>query len=120
MFIISSSLPIVMSLLNNSGRPASDGHHSEVLDLLQRGAPPDSEYYSKQYVGRSPLYAACMENHLLSAEYLLKWGAKVSTTSDHRETPLIAASIYQHTDCVKLLLDHHSPTGESVCVCSYW
>ena len=61
-----------------------------------------------------------MKNHPLSAEYLIKWGANVSCNKSYGYTPLITASAHHNTDSVKLLLDHHSPTGESLCVCSYW
>ena len=93
------------------------GRHSEVLDLLQRGAPPDSDYYNKEHGGQSPLFAACWGNPPFSAEYLIKWGANVSFTTEDGFTPLMTASCWHNTDCVKLLLDYHSPTGESVYVC---
>ena len=108
MFIISFFSPHSYGLAEQLWLASHDGRHSEVLDLLQRGAPPDSEYYNKKPEGMSPLYAACWKNHPLSAEYLLKWGANVSSTNQNGTTPLVVASINHRTDCVKLLLDHHS------------
>ena len=90
---------------------SSDGHESEVLELLQRGVPPDSEYYKRANEGRSPLFISCWHNHPLSAEYLLKWGASLITTTDWGSTPLHAS--YNSMDCVRLLLEHRSPASES-------
>ena len=86
------------------------GYDNEVLELLQRGVPPDSEYYQRLHVGQSPLYVSCCYNHPLSAEYLIKWGASVTTATKWGSTPLFAC--YQSLDSVKLLLKHHSPVGE--------
>ena len=89
---------------------SNDGHDREVLELLQRGAPPDCEYYQRVHQGQSPLWIACCYRHLLSAEYLLKWGASVTTTTDSGSTPLHIS--YDTINCVRLLLEHHSPTGK--------
>ena len=94
---------------------SKDGCDNEVLRLLQRGAPPDSEYYQRAHEGQSPLHVSCYYNHPLSAEYLLKWGASVTTINKWGSTPLHAASSDHSMDCVILLLEHNSPTGESEC-----
>ena len=118
----------------------NNGCHGEVLKLLQRGVPPDSEYYWRACRGSSPprtvrrrragvwgvrvqrihdeglspLCVACCRDHSLSAEYLLKWGASVTTTTTRGETPLHFASAHNSMDCVRLLLEHHCPTGEAI------
>ena len=88
-----------------------DGRDSEVLELLQRGVPPDSEYYQRTHDRKSPLWIACLWNHPLSAEYLIKWGASVTTVTMLGSTPLHVACANHRMDCVRILLEHHSPTG---------
>lgn len=83
------------------------GNDGLVLQLLQRGAPPDDEHYCS---GESPLYVSCSQNYPLSAEYLLKWGASVNAITNWGSTPLHASC--NSIDCVRLLLEHHSPTGK--------
>ena len=89
------------------------GQDIDVLRLLQRGAPPQSDYYQRERGGQSPLWVACSRNHPPSADYLLKWGASVTITTPRGSTPLHAS--YGSMDCVRLLLDHHSPTGKPNC-----
>ena len=86
------------------------GSDSKVLKLLQKGAPPDGEYYHRTFEGRSPLWISCYYNHPLSAKQLLKWGASVTTTNELGCTPLHVS--YDSMDCARLLLEHHSPKGE--------
>ncbi len=39
---------------------SSDGRDQEVLELLQRGAPPNnSDYYTREQYGYTPLHRAC-------------------------------------------------------------
>ena len=83
----------------------------EVLELLQRGAPPNSDYYTRENSGRTPLHWACSENHLRSAELLIKFGAIVATNYDGG-TPLHYACISNSEATAQLLLEHHCPTGE--------
>ncbi len=58
-----------------------DGHNQEVLVLLQRGAPPNSDHYTRQHHGVTPLHRACHYNHHRSAELLIKYGAIVAATT---------------------------------------
>ena len=95
------------------------GRDSEVLDLLARGAPTDSDYYTRVRSGGTPLIAACYNNRPLTAEHLLKWGAKVEARDERNYTALHYACALNAPDCVRLLLAHNSPTGEPGCVCSY-
>ncbi len=61
----------------------------EVLELLQRGVPPNSDYYTREHYGYTPLHMACYNNHLRSAELLIKFGAIVAaTTSSAWQHPL--------------------------------
>ncbi len=57
---------------------SGSGRDQEVLELLQRGAPPNnSDYYTRERDGRTPLHMACVCNHFHSAELLIKFGAIV-------------------------------------------
>ena len=94
------------------------GQDSRVLDLLTRGAPTDSDWYTRERSGLTPLMQACARNHLLTAEHLLKWGAAQDTRNENNNTALNFACACNATDCVRLLLAHNSPTGEPGCVCS--
>ena len=88
------------------------GYAGEVLELLQKDVPPDSDYYLNKHRGESPLYRSCYNGHSLTAEYLLKWGAKVDAITEYGWIPLHTASALNHLDCVRLLLENYSPTGE--------
>ena len=60
---------------------------------------------------------ACYYNHPLTAEQLLKWGARVELRDGYNWTALHDACDGNSMPCVRLLMSHNSPTGEpSVCV----
>ena len=82
-----------------------------MLALLARGADPDYDEYTA-------LMAACVYNQPLTAEHLLKWGAALDKSDDDNRTALHDACINNSMDCVRVLMDHNSPTGEPGCVCS--
>ncbi len=88
----------------------------EVLELLQRGAPPNSDYYTKEQGGLTPLHNACARNHLRSAELLIKFGAIVAATANDGWTPLHWACANDSKAPAKLLLEHQYPTGEPTSV----
>ncbi len=96
-------------------RDSIGGRDREVLELLQRGAPPNSDYYTREWSGRTPLYMACVNNHLCIAELLIKFGAIVVATDNIGWTPLHSACFNNSKDTAKLLLEHHCPTGEPGC-----
>ena len=89
---------------------SSDGNKSTLLSLLHRGTDPD-------HLGLYPLHMACRNNHPHCAEPLIKWGAQLERGWGG-DTPLHQACYYNNMACVKVLLAHHSPTGEPGCVCS--
>ena len=86
-----------------------------MLALLAREADPN-----KLFGGSTPLIEACLSNQPLTAEHLLKWGAVVDKRSDddNNDTALHWACWKNSMDCVRVLMDHNSPTGEPGCVCS--
>ncbi len=89
------------------------GHDQGVLELLQRGAPPNnSDYYTREHSGWTPLHMACYNNNLHSAELLIKFGAIVTATDNIGNTPLHRACVLNSKATAKLLLEHHCPTGE--------
>ncbi len=94
-----------------------NGRDQEVLELLQRGAPPNnSDYYTiVPQGGYTPLHMACAYSHLRSAELLIKFGAIVTATDNDGWTPLHWACAYNKKAIAKLLLEHHCPTGEPGC-----
>ncbi len=93
-----------------------DGHDQKVLELLQRGASPNnSDYYTRQLYGYTPLHWACVGNYLRIAKLLIKFGAIVAATSNSGRTTLHSACAYNSEDTAKLLLEHHCPTGEPGC-----
>ncbi len=95
---------------------ASDGgRDQEVLELLQRGAPPNSDYYTREHDGDIPLHRACANNHLRSAKLLIKFGAIVAARDYVGWTPLHYAYAHNRKDTAKLLLEHNCPTGEPGC-----
>ncbi len=89
-------------------------HDQAVLELLQRGVPPNSDYYTRVHDGLTPLHRAC-DNHLRSAELLIKFGAIVAATTNTGWTPLHLACINNNKATAQLLLEHHCPTGEPGC-----
>ncbi len=88
------------------------GHDQAVLELLQRGAPPNSDYYTVEKRRHTPLHMACAQNHLRSTELLIKFGAFVAATSIRGWTPLHSACYNNNKTIAKLLMKHHCPTGE--------
>ncbi len=86
-----------------------------VLELLQGGVPPNSDYYTREKDGYTPLHKACAGNHLHIAEMLIKFGAIVAATTNYGWTPLHRACLYNSKATAKLLLEHHCPTGEPEC-----
>ncbi len=112
-----------------------NGPDREVLKLLQRGAPPNSDYYTREQHGYTPLHMACVDKYLrsaellikfgaivtattkylCSAELLIKFGAIVAATTNNGWTPLHWACAYNSKATAKLLLEHHCPTGEPRC-----
>ncbi len=95
---------------------SSSGRDQKVLELLQRGAPPNnSDYYTREKYGETPLHRACVNNYLRSAELLIKFGAIVAATTSSGWTPLHKACAYNSEATAKLLLEHHCPTGEPGC-----
>ncbi len=90
----------------------------KVLELLQRGAPPNSNYYTIEHGGRTPLHSAYTHNRLRSAELLIKFGAIVTATDNDGWTPLHWACLFNSKAIAKLLLEHHCPTGEPACALS--
>ncbi len=93
---------------------SSYGYDQEVLKLLQRGVPPNSDYYTRVHGGYTPLHMACHHNHL-RAELLIKFGAIVATTDNDGWTPLHWACASNSKATAQLLLEHHCPTGEPGC-----
>ncbi|XP_064387942.1 ankyrin repeat domain-containing protein 49-like [Halichondria panicea] len=88
---------------------SSGGLDQEVLELLQRGVPPNSDYYTRVCDGETPLHWACADNHLRCAELLIKFGAIVAATANDGWTPLHKACYYNNKATAKLLLEHHCP-----------
>ncbi len=88
------------------------GRDQEVLELLRRGVPPNSDY-PIECIGDTPLHVACAHNHLRSAELLIKFGAIVAAIANNGWTPLHSTCHFNHEAIAKLLLEHHCPTGES-------
>ncbi len=92
------------------------GRNQEVLELLQRGAPPNNSNYCTRKQGeKTPLHWACFNNNLRSAELLIKFGAIVAVKTNGSWTPLHWACLYNRKDIAKLFLEHHCPTGEPGC-----
>ena len=68
-------------------------------------------------MGSTPLMVACGYNYPLTAEQLLKWGARVELRGEDNLTALHWACNDNSMPCVRVLMSHNSPTGEpSVCV----
>ena len=84
------------------------GRDTRVLDLLRRGTDPNY-YYA--------LHRACELNHPHTAVTLIQWGADLRRRYSGW-TPLHCACRYNNMACVRVLLEHHPPTGEPGCVCS--
>ena len=92
-----------------------NGHNQEVLELLQKGAPPNSDYYTRERDGRTPLHKACASNHPHCTELLIKFGAIVAATDNNGWTPLHWACSRNSKATAKLLLENYYPTGEPEC-----
>ena len=99
---------------------SEDGRDQEVLELLERGAPPNnSDYYTREHYGYTPLHIACRNNHPHSAELLIKYGAIVAATDYYNFTPLHSACFNNSKTCAELLLKHGFPKGEPGCQSNY-
>ncbi len=94
---------------------SGSGRDRDVLELLQRGAPPNSDYYTREHNGYTPLHWACIYNNLRSAELLIKFRVTVAATDNNGRTPLHMACVYDSKAIAKLLLEHHCPKGEPGC-----
>ena len=79
---------------------------------MERGVDPNSDWYSRENKGLTPLIWACSNNHPITAKYLLQWGARVDTRDEGNWIALHHACYFNNIDCVKVLLAHNSPTGE--------
>ena len=93
-----------------------DGLHDQVEDLLKKGGDPNSEYYKRKHNGSTPLHEACSNNHPQTAKLLLQQGAYLKSLNSDNDIPLKVAVIKNSMECVKLLMDHCSPTGESIII----
>ncbi|XP_064387526.1 uncharacterized protein LOC135335855 isoform X4 [Halichondria panicea] len=89
---------------------SSDGRDQEVLELLQKGAPPNNSHYYSEQGGGTPLHRACANNHIRSADLLIKFGAIVAAKNNDGYIPLHWACVYNSMDTARLLLEHHCPT----------
>ncbi len=89
-----------------------NGLHDQVEDLLMKGGDPNSEYYKRKHIGSTPLHEACSNNHPQTAKLLLQKGAYLRSFNSDNDTPLKGAVVRNNMECVKLLMDHCSPTGE--------
>lgn len=85
------------------------GNTGEVVDLLHKGADPNSLYYQRIHQGYTPLHRACGSNQSHTAELLIKWGARVNTINQDGETPLHYVSSLK---CAELLLNEHCLRGK--------
>ena len=93
-----------------------DGLHDQVEDLLKKGGNPNSEYYKRTHNGSTPLHQACCNNHPQTAKLLLQNGAYLKSLNSDNDIPLKVAVIKKSMECVKLLMDHCSSTGESIII----
>ncbi len=89
-----------------------DGLHDQVEDLLKKGGNPNSEYYKRKHNGWTPLHEACSNNHPQTAKLLLQKGAYLRSLNSDNDIPLKVAVVKNSMECVKILMDHCSPTGE--------
>ena len=81
-----------------------DGQDEQVLDLVKRGTDPN--YYCT-------VHAASSYNHSHCIELLIQWGFDLGKRDDvNGRTALHEACANNHMASVRLLLEHHSPTGE--------
>ena len=87
--------------------------YTEVLDLLKKGADPNSDYYVRQHGGSYPLHWACFNEDPLCVQYLIMWGASVNVTSYRKWTPLHRACYENSIDCARLLMEQHCFTGDA-------
>ena len=60
---------------------------------------------------------ACRQNRPLTAELLLKWGARIEVGDEDNWTALHWACQVKRMDFVQLLMFHNSPTGDAGHVC---
>ncbi|XP_026286477.1 GA-binding protein subunit beta-1 isoform X2 [Frankliniella occidentalis] len=80
---------------------AKDGQVDTVRDLMSKGAP-----FTTDWLGVSPLHLAVQNNHVETAEVLLRAGISQEARTKVDRTPLHMAAQGGHLDSVKLLLRH--------------
>ena len=91
-----------------------------MLELLERGVPPNnSDYYTREKKGLTPLHIACYYNHHYSAELLIKYGAIAAATTKYNRTSLHSACITNSKKCAELILEYGCPKGEPGCQSNY-
>lgn len=56
--------------------------------------------------GWTPLHHACYIGNLISAQFLIENGSKVSAYSNKNRTPLHMAAMNNHVEIIKILLMH--------------
>lgn len=81
---------------------ARSGEADLVMELLERGADPNSENIN----GGTPLMFAAMSGSIPVVRALLDHGADVSATGSNGWDALMVASAKGHGDAVQMLLDH--------------
>ncbi|KAK1169625.1 ankyrin repeat domain-containing protein 50 [Acipenser oxyrinchus oxyrinchus] len=86
---------------------ATRGNVDVVRTLLDRGLDENH----RDDLGWTPLHSAACEGHLAVCAALTKQGsaARVTEMDNDGRTPLILAAQEGHCDCVRLLLERHSP-----------
>ena len=82
------------------------------MGLLRKGALPNSDYFSREWDGLAPLHRACLNGLSEKAEYLIKFGASLTSTNIKGMTPLHFAASKNSMECVKILMKYNSPIGE--------
>ncbi|XP_034247386.1 GA-binding protein subunit beta-1 isoform X3 [Thrips palmi] len=80
---------------------AKDGQVDVVRDLMSKGAP-----FTTDWLGVSPLHLAVQNNHVDTAEVLLRAGISQEARTKVDRTPLHMAAQGGHLESVKLLLRH--------------
>ncbi|KAK3931141.1 GA-binding protein subunit beta-1 [Frankliniella fusca] len=80
---------------------AKDGQVETVRDLMSKGAP-----FTTDWLGVSPLHLAVQNNHVETAEVLLRAGISQEARTKVDRTPLHMAAQGGHLESVKLLLRH--------------
>lgn len=81
---------------------------SQVVDLLAKGADPNS----KTEDGRPVLFLTTNKPTPEIAQALLDKGAKIDSRDSHGETPLMQAIFHSNLPLVRTLLDHHADPNQ--------